>query len=229
MNKSNIKFRPILFSTPMVQALIEGTKTQTRRTKGLEDLNESNGFNSFEVINDGGVIKWLLKPTSHGWCKLKCPYTVDDVLWVKESFYYAANWDHATPRFLASIGEEVNYKANDSNYSVSKPLHKGKLRPSLFMPKEACRIFLKIKAIRVERLNEISEEDAIAEGVTKIADYGSTGYKLYTEPDASYTDIDAIESFSSFWESIIGEGSWNKNPFVFVYELERIEKPIDFK
>lgn len=209
MEQSNIKFRPILFSTPMVQALIEGTKTQTRRTKGLEDLNESKGFNSFEVINDGGVIKWLLKPTSHGWCKLKCPYKVDDVLWVRESFYYAANWDHATPRLLSSIGEEVNYKANDSNYSIPKPLHKGKLRPSIFMPKEACRIFLKIKSIRVERLNEISSRDAQQEGLSE----NGEGF---------------VQRFETLWKSINGRDSWDKNPFVFVYEFERLEKPLNF-
>jgi hypothetical protein len=225
MEKSNTKFRPILFSTPMVQALIEGTKTQTRRTKGLEDLNESKGFNSFEVINDGGVIKWLLKPTSHGWCKLKCPYTVDDVLWVRESFYYAANWDHATPRFLASIGEEVNYKADDSNYSVSKPLHKGKLRPSLFMPKEASRIFLKIKSIRVERLNEISEADAIAEGIEYVQGIEKNLYYNYLTLEFG---CNAIESFKTLWQKISGRDSWDKNTFVFVYEFERIEKPLDF-
>jgi hypothetical protein len=207
MEKSNTKFRPILFSTPMVQALIEGTKTQTRRVIKLPNYHPS----ILEKQTDKMDIKDGIVYDGNGEIigKLKYPYNVADVLWVRETFNLGAD-------------EKIFYKA------FSDDLYSYRWKPSIFMPKEACRIFLKIKSIRVERFNEISEEDAIAEGIIKIADYGSTGYKLYTEPDASYTDIDAIESFSSLWESINGRDSWDKNTFVFIYEFERIEKPLGF-
>jgi hypothetical protein len=194
MEQSKMKFRPILFSTPMVQALIEGTKTQTRRTKGLEDLNESKGFNSFEVINDGGITKWLLKPTSHGWCKLKCPNNVGDVFWVRETFH-----KNEAPQLAGTF----YYKA------LIDPSWGLEWKPSIFMPKQACRIFLKIKTIRVERLNEISSSDAQQEGLPE----NGEGF---------------VERFKTLWNSINGLESWDKNPFVFVYEFERIEKPLNF-
>lgn len=222
LNKTT-KFRPILFSTPMVQAILEGRKTQTRRTKGLEYINENPdawkhvGILLFANIpvqkNDFRIYQCFEEKATREQQLVKCPYELDDVLWVRETFG------------IGSRGSTI-YKANYDDTQFNSKSWKWK--PSLFMPKEACRIFLKIKSIRVERLQDISEEDSIAEGVEKIADYGTTGYRLYTEPDAAHSDIDAIYSFESLWQSINGLESWNKNPFVWVYEFERIEKPLDF-
>jgi hypothetical protein len=204
-------FRPILFSTPMVKALDQGIKTQTRRIIKLPNYHPSMIEKQIakQTIIDGVVYDGNQEIIG----SIIFPNNIGDVFWVRETFR-----KNEAPQLAGTF----YYKA------LIDPAWNFKWKPSLFMPKEACRIFLKIKAIRIERLNEISEADAIAEGVIKIADYGSTGYKLYTEPDASYTDIDAIESFSSLWQSINGNGSWDKNPYVFVYEFERIEKPLDF-
>ncbi|MBC7847234.1 MAG: hypothetical protein H7Y10_12155 [Flavobacterium sp.] len=196
MEATTTKYHPILFSTPMVQAILEGRKTQTRRIvkyplqlKGwLVSIGESENPPPIEF----------------------CPYEVGDVLWVRETF---AEWPKVMFQYKASthIGSEI-----------------GKWKPSIFMPKEACRIFLKLKQIRVERLQDISEEDAIAEGVISFFNplFQETRFKDYM---ISYSECrEASRSFCSLWESINGLNSWNQNPFVWVYEFEQIEKPNDF-
>lgn len=196
----------------MVQAILENRKTQTRRVVKLPNYHPS----MLEKQKNKLTIKdWKLYDGNQEVIgNMKCPYQIGDILWVRETFHTIH--DSETHDFL-----RYGYKA-DNDY-------RGALwKPSLFMPKDACRLFLKIKSIRVERLQDISEADAIAEGVLRISDYGSTGYLLYTEPNASHTDIDAVWSFESLWISINKEESWNSNPFVWVYEFERIEKPLNF-
>ena len=226
-----MKYHPILFSTPMVQAIQENRKTQTRRTKGLEKINDKPYEWKFDTYFENQIFYFeylFSKKKSEQFIKIKCPYNVGDVLWVRENFYTAENWDHLKPSLLKKYDINVYYKSDIGNENIPQLLHKGKMRPNIFLPAAYARTFLKIKSIRAERLQDISEEDAIAEGVEKIADYGATGYRLYTEPDAAYSDIDAIYSFESLWQSINGKDSWNKNPFVWVYEFEKIDKPEDF-
>lgn len=195
LNKTT-KFRPILFSTPMVQAILEGRKTQTRRIIKDNLLQTcTDEYNELEFL----IITSI------------CPHKVGDVLWARETF--------------VQQGLDSNnfvYKANHPEKDLSyRPL--GGWKPSIFMPKEACRIFLKIKSIRVERLFKISEGDAIAEGVEL---YDTNLYKDYLDERNSFSH--ARISFDSLWVSINGIDSWNKNPFVWVYEFEKIEKPLDF-
>lgn len=193
------KLKPILFSTEMVQAILEGRKKMTRRVIKPQPK---------EIGND----KLLFKDRERTKVSFlnECKYQINDILWVRETY---------SPGHIEN-GSNTGwqYKADNKGQNI-------KWKPSIFMPKEAARIFLKVKNIRLERLQDISEEDAIAEGIIKIADYGNTGYKLYTEPDAAYSDIDALESFESLWNSINGEDSWKENPYVWVIEFERIAKP----
>lgn len=202
------KLKPILFSTEMVQAILEGRKTMTRRVikpqpkegytprlfKGNDQLLHLESRKSRTELE---YIEWnvIQKGT---------------ILWVRET-YSPGNIENGS-----NTGWQ--YKADNKGQNIL-------WKASLFMPKEAARIFLKVTNIRVERLHDISEEDAIAEGVEKIADYGNTGYKLYTEPDAAYSDIDALDSFESLWTAIKGEDSWKENPYVWVIEFERVAKP----
>ena len=98
------------------------------------------------------------------------------------------------------------------------------------MPKEACRLFLKITSIKVERLQDISEEDAIAEGVLSIpAKSFGKEFRAYVDylASGSYYPISEF-SFESLWQSINGEESWNANPFVWIITFEKIQKPADF-
>ena len=207
-----MKFIPILFSTPMVQAILKGRKTMTRRKIKLYKADE-----------------YPLRQTSQ-WMQENntCPYgKVGDVLWVRETF--CLNVFENNPYL---------YKADD-NDGENDYL---RWKPSLFMPKAACRIFLVITDIRVERLQHISKEDAKKEGIEfTIADKEkfrcrATGMKLYRDyerKDNSLTNYpcngfeNAIVSFETLWQSINGKESWEANPWVWVIVFERIEKPAD--
>lgn len=235
MQTKTTKFHPILFSTPMVQAIIKGDKTQTRRTKGLELLNCSScqfrydGFNEEEATHYMEFLEENGNPTEK-YKELGCPYEVGDVLWVRENFYTGSNFDHWKPSQLEQCNVEVFFQADLKNHDIPRPLSRGKIRPSIFLPFKYCRTFLKVKSIRVERLQEISEEDAKAEGAhflyhglgTVIIDSHPYWEKLY-KSRASYK-----HGFHYIWKYINGEDSWQFNPFVFVYEFEKIEKPLDF-
>ena len=195
------KTKPILFSTPMVQAILAGRKTQTRR------VNNHPYFTKEELL------KYTLPK-----------FNVGDILWVRETFeivpVQVASVCPDTPELM--IKNKVKYKA-DGNESFKR------WTPSIFMPKEHARLFLKVTEIRLERLQEITEADAIAEGVKRHSDYGSTGYVHYGRIHEALTDIDAVLSFRTLWETINGIDSWRENPFVWVYTFERINKPAEFK
>lgn len=235
-----MKYIPILFSTPMVQALLEQRKTQTRRM--IDKLSLCN-----HSIYEGA--EWKDEPSdficrnNEWYCRLcgngvksngqgiKSKYNVGDILWVRETFYAYGFWvlvdgewhfDDCTKQFQ----EQYLFE-----YCKPKLIEKGRCngslgwykRPSIHMPKSACRIFLKVKSVRVERLQDISEEDAKAEGVKYVIDpyigycgldYIHGGYNLMTTP---------YKGFRSLWKKINGEQSWESNPFVWVIEFERIE------
>jgi hypothetical protein len=175
-----MKQTPILFSTPMVQAILEGRKTQTRRV--VKHELDNRGVRSTNNIFED----W------HG-KEVKCPCgQVGDVLWVREAYapHYFDDFSHG-------------YKAN-WNDTAAEYVNQPKWKPSIHMPKEACRIFLKITDIRVERLQDISNSDIRAEGA---AEFGCTSHRL---------------NFQSLWQSINGQQSWEANPWVWVIEFDRI-------
>lgn len=228
-----MKHIPMLYSTTMVQALIANRKTKTRRTKALEEVNKrANDWVTplqMPCTSDG---KWVFT-AEHGEAqqlRIKCPYgKVGDVIWVRETFCPTGSDEYLNKEtnkpffYLADVEQEYLPSVNASMADYG-----WKWKPNLHMPKLACRIFLEIVSVKVERLQDITEEDAIAEGVEQIADYGTTGYKLYTQPDAAFSDIDAKWSFESLWQSINGEQSWNDNPWVWVIEFKQIDKPANF-
>lgn len=180
------KQRPILFSIPMVEAILEGRKTQTRRIAKLQPFE---GEYYMQIATDEFV--YVSKNAYSG--PYQCPFgKVGDILWVRETWGVCSN---------LPLGTGYIYKADD----YPKYMEPCKWKPSIHMPKDACRIFLKITDVRVERLQDISDEDAKAEGVK--TEYGSYRH-----------------GFIQLWKSINGEESWNANPWVWVIEFERIEK-----
>ncbi|MBX9886660.1 MAG: hypothetical protein K2Y30_01845 [Flavobacteriaceae bacterium] len=221
------KFHPILFSTVMVQAILENRKTQTRRlikkkygntdivwhekhsgkTKLLVELQ--NDVPAPEITENGNTRFHV-----RAYDPITCPHNVGDILWVRETFRPLAQ-EVRSPRFEYKATEEINLA--------------DKWKPSLFMPKEACRLFLKIKSIRVERLQDISEEDAISEGAKDRLRHSDLkvleGLVDWTIPSpfASHQF-----GFLAIWCTINGCKNWLENPFVWVYEFEKIEKPLDF-
>jgi len=204
----------------MVQAIIENRKTMTRRTKGLENFNENpNGwiYDGIDEENDNAHFMEMIDNNGNPIERYKeviPDYQVGDVLWVRETFGLILSLD------------EYCYKA-DFYDSKDKPFLGWK--PSRFMPKQACRIFLKVKSIKVERVQDISDEDAKMEGaksylkVDDMKKLKGLGNWIIPRPFSMYQF-----GFLSIWCTINGCDSWLQNPFVFVYEFERIEKPLDF-
>ncbi|MEO8532833.1 MAG: hypothetical protein ABI441_03750 [Flavobacterium sp.] len=197
-------YKPILFSTPMVLSILENRKNQTRRTKGLEKLNERDDILEIKLISDTDKSWFLVRTKSSGTYRLDCPYQIGDILWVRETFV------------------ECNFKSFWYKATHELPGDCWKWKPSIFMPKKAARIFLKVKSVKVERLQDINNSDAIAEGVYEHPDGGFMNYLFIAG------HVCAQHSFESLWRKINGRDSWTKNPFVWVIEFERIDKPLDF-
>ena len=224
-----IKTKPILFSAEMVQAILEGRKTQTRRTKGLEKVNENpdgHTFNSFSIDNKNATFKRL----EGMWQGVDVPYQSGDILWVRERFCIVdSDMKHK------QTGMPYAYYAGTDSEGLEVAKEYGfKWKPSIHMPKEAARIFLKVINIRVERLFQITAKDAIAEGVECKIVENMKEYRAYLVKDSehvfgknSYPDTPEC-SFLELWEKINGNESVNSNPWVWVIEFERVEKPENF-
>jgi hypothetical protein len=217
--------KPILFSTPMVQSILRGEKTQTRRIiKYQKNITDPKiGFSAF-TNNDQFEVRGVHENGQYGGSLFKMKYKVGDVLWVRET------WQHT--KCLNINPEDENYgfiyKADGQPW---EDYENWTWKPSIFMPRSACRIFLKLTKIRIERLNDISEADAIAEGVERWKEERMiskpTHYKVYfqnckAEDLCSYTSC-PVDSYSTLWQKINGKKSWDENPYVFVYEFERCE------
>lgn len=224
----------MLFSTPMVQADLGNRKTQTRRTKGLDLFNTNPSdweFDSLNFCNDPKIgLQAFFKDKSNGdLLGAKCPYgNVGDVLWVRETALWVM-LDHA-PDLLqgATDRNQWVYKASTHEdwIEYAKEKYGYKWTPSIHVPKEACRLFLEITNIRVERLNDISEEDAKAEGIDYKYDeeIGYT-YRHYLKDKFGPSPV---HSFQTLWESINGKDSWEVNPWLWVIEFKRVVRPTNF-
>lgn len=199
-----MKLKPILFSTPMVQAILENRKTQTRRIVKFKTAgaNHTANYERAMISDSGDVFRFFQEEDWLGWFDEKPKYNTGDILWVRETWQYtdASLNDH--PGYV--------YRASDPDWET---LEGWKWKPSIHMPKEAARLFLKVTNVRCERLQDITVEDIIKEGLTS----------TLTEHDAC---MDLKEQWIELWQSINGKDSWEQNPFVWVYEFERIEKPI---
>ncbi|MFT4175031.1 MAG: hypothetical protein QM627_00100 [Luteolibacter sp.] len=219
--------RPILFSAPMVVALLEGRKTQTRRIiKGdpfvvevdyLKHNFDFDGNQSVEKTGEGKIIYTKKGVTA-------CPYgKVGDRLWVKETWKTDQVWDHLPPRGIPE--DQSIYFCADEDATGCVPFDWGKSRPSIFMRRWMSRITLEIVSIRVERLHEISEEDVIAEGVDPCeALLGSDDIMVGAVAD-NYQVSKPKARFILLWNKINGEKhSFESNPFVWVIEFKRVER-----
>jgi hypothetical protein len=201
-----MKERPILFSDPMVRAILEGRKTQTRRIiKNVPFLTEE-----FLPCDEEG--EFLAHPNSinpeynSNAPVIRCPYGFSgDRLWVRETWAASTAFDSVSP--LDIDGEYIWYKAGGMLGHTADESLRGRWRPSIHMPRMYSRITLEIVGVRVERLRDISEEDAEAEGVEIIEAF---------EP---YRGV-----YRMLWESIHGGDSWDANPWVWVIEFRRITR-----
>lgn len=221
---SDLKERPILFSGVMVQAILAGRKSQTRRVITPQPDESTANFSS-ELVTEA----WLA-----GEIPVKCPYgPPGDRLWVRESWGYRGNhWSNQKTEVEDIF---IEYRADGEKRTVTKPngtsdslnrQREGDLnfnyeaywaswRPSIFMPRWASRLTLEVKKVRVERLQEISDRDARAEGVT-----------LNCSGDHLSHDVAChIEHYEDLWDSINEKRGfgWAKNPWVWVVEFQRVQ------
>lgn len=198
-----MKDRPILFSGSMVRAIREGRKTQTRRI--VKEQRHPLGYS----IKPYGVAQEF----SGGTEAIRCPYgQPGDWLWVKETWRTCDSLEHCKPSNLRP-GAPVEYRAGGHNVNgfQGEPLiGMGRWRPSIFMSKWMSRLILEIVSVRVERLNDISASDCIAEGC-KGGNGSIPGYAFSATPREHYRHT---------WESINGPGSWDLNPWVWVWVVE---------
>lgn len=223
-----MKERGIIFNGEMVRAILDGRKTQTRRV--MKPQPDEDGL--AKVING----PWV--DTSER--IYRCPFGVPgDRIWVRETWGVVSHeldedgriqpWSPDRP--ATAIHEmqfgngyytgHVIYAADgeftwgdDDGYEDGRSCWK----PSIHMPRAACRILLEVTGVRAERLNSISQEDAQAEGMEL------TGWRpTYSDPDSGGEVWTPYDNFAQLWESIYGEESWKANPWVWVIEFKRIE------
>lgn len=203
-----MKERPILFSTEMVRAVLDNRKTQTRRVVKKQD-----------IVIDG---RW-----TH--IKSQCPYgQVGDRLWVRETFYVQPDI------YKTDIPSPIHYKADGNTESLEDYIQK----PSIFMPRWASRITLEITDIWAERVQDISFENCLAEGIISTDFWaGNEACKNFDKwfaehgnklPDDEYIDEGWIaitrSSYQALWDSInLKRGyGWDKNPYVWVITFKRV-------
>lgn len=223
------KERPILFSADMVNAISAGRKTQTRRVvKGdVHHLNHAHRIIKSSHSKRTGKFEFSksLKNLSHYDTIVECPYgEVGDRLWVRESWRADDQLDHIKPSELREL-EPIYYEADGLvRIKACHMIEKGKLRPSIYMPRWASRILLEITDVRVERLQDISEEDAKAEGIKACCEVD--GDERFQDYSGSKYVVGAKYSFQTLWESINGKSEdkcWDANPWVWVVEFKRVD------
>lgn len=227
--------RPILFRGSMVRAILDGRKTQTRRVLKQQPTWENRGIPG---ITDA-IIQWKIPHID------ACPYgLLGDRLWVRET--WALNhigWGFSKTRDMAKLNEKIPdlkqflvYRA-DGEWRDQFEQVDGAIppwRPSIFMPRWACRLTLEIMNVRVERLQDISEEDAEQEGVIIPPFFPPVhgGFRCVMEDGetpkyrAAFGEFDPYRlHFSRLWDEINGGGpkAWAQNPWVWVVEFKRVK------
>ena len=229
-----MKERPILFSAPMVRALLAGTKTQTRRLVKPQPI--SNAFGPPDPVHDIPCHCDSYPPSAMLWpdenggmlnADAGHPWFDVDRLWVKETFCAPGAFGVNGRKLFAANPEDDAKRPRDE---LGKPFH---WKPSIFMPRVASRITLEITAVRSERLHAITEADAIAEGIEQRESCAWNNYHFHSahpKRGVTVTDeqhrirgyVDPRNSYRSLWQSINGAGSWDANPWVWVIEFKRI-------
>lgn len=232
-----MKERPILFSGSMVRALLDGSKTQTRRIIKVQP--PADGFQLTTCMSTTGDRR---EEGKHRWAKVDgvsiveggkdyfaCPHGYPgDRLWVRETFASSAHGPTAA----------VLYRADNHVRPGLGDFDGEPWRPSIFMPRAASRINLEIIGVRVERLQDCSEADAIAEGISVWSDNERHGKKWHCPPhiqrfgegdnveDVAYEGRavkDPREAYRGVWSAINGPGSWEANPWVWAIEFRRAQ------
>jgi hypothetical protein len=231
---------PILFSAPMVRAILEGRKSQTRRAVKPQPTQCCPTGSSLPLAQGdwawpypktgGGIVRVSNRRNGpEGWTE-HCPYgQAGDRLWVRETWRYA-DWtgdgypwieyqadsakslrdSQLPPEWSERVIDIWAKLSEEENFAIDGRAADRKWRPSVHMPRWASRITLEVTDVRVERLQDISEADAIADGCIAV----NKGISWHTAADA----------FEALWNSINGPGGWDANPWVWVVAFKRVEE-----
>jgi hypothetical protein len=192
-----MKERPILFSGPMVRAILDGTKTQTRRII----KSAKHPFGHWLIPDE--IVKEFLGRT----CAIRCPYGIPgDRIWVRET------WAPERDGTGCPDDTGILYRATDPGWDNEETGLRW--RPSIHMPRAASRILLEITDVRVERLQNITPEDCRAEGHPA---------EPWRSDNQEVHDDAACDWFSDLWIEINGLDSWNSNPWVWVVSFKRLK------
>lgn len=196
-----MSIKPILFSTPMVQAIMAGRKTMTRRVIGAR-----GALYPGETIQQW-CERWNMTPR----------YQIGDVLWVLETFGGNTTGNGVTAPFKT----EYWYKADETSQNPDN-----KWRPSIFMPRDAARLFLRVTAVRAERLQEITNLNAASEGCQPIPCDHPGGYPCTDCMETGFLEP-ATVAFMELWDDIYAKSGYglDVNPWVWVYTFERCDAP----
>ena len=215
--------RPIIFSAPMVRALLDGRKTQTRR---LLRISRHRSISEFGPSDTKGY-DWHFRDVGMRWHDLRhaelmkrLPYAIGDRLWVREAFCYQ-QWhnQYIDIDYVADPGSPyLTYRTPPAGAKIKLgDRYKGPRYPSIHMPRWASRLTLTVTDVRVQRLREISRADAIAEGIRPCRQGGW----MADNEDTSAPEPE--EAFRALWLSLHGPGSWEANPWVvaLTFTVER--------
>lgn len=211
-----MKERPILMSAPMVRALLDGTKTQTRRLLKIQPLDTLKMLpgcpNTWVCLRQRNPSKGHLFTCRHG--------IPGDRLWVKETWGVHKDFPWAEGTKFMDIGRGwIGYRADESGCPPS--LIK-KWRPSIHMPRTLSRITLEITDVRCQRLQDITEEDAIAEGIERVTSIGPCRAMAWRDYSGGPGFFSPIDSYRSLWGSLNAKQPWTSNPWVWALTVKRI-------
>lgn len=206
--------KPILFNTAMVQAILDGRKITTRRIIKVNNSLEFMGFKEGKALLGKGC---CIHET------IKAPYMPGDILYVRETWGISNPLgDFARNNRTAEYVYKAGYSKGERIPMVrEQEKNLGVWKPSIHMPKDAARIFLKVTSAKVERLQDITEDGIRAEGITCDKEY---------EEFKNAAESNCEVKFATLWDSTVNKKymdkySWNSNPYVWVIEFERCDKP----
>ena len=204
--------KPILFNTEMVRAILDGRKSATRRIIKKQPKEKN------DIIYKHSCGKWYISPDNDSLLEteIKPPYLSGDILYVRET-WAEVETVNGVPYYI--------FKADDQNGLHSTRQNFYRWYPSIHMLKEAARLFLRVTDVRVERLQDITEEQAAQEGAPKAFEYNTPEGSVITLDEGGYFRL----GFKALWNSTIWKDKlpihgWDANPWVWVIEFERIEK-----
>ena len=217
---------PLLFSAPMVRALLDGRKTQTRRVLAIRGHRHFSEFGPSDTpgydwhFRDDGM-RW--HDLRHDELLVRLPFAVGDLRWVREPWRTRLDFNPLAPRDIP-IGSVIQYDATGPTFEEGLS---GRSRPGMFLPRWASRLTLRVTGVKVERLQDISEEDAKAEGVYCGKASGRFADNYATMAVAGIWFATARGWYADLWDRINGPGAWAANPWVIVRTFDVIKANID--